>query len=490
LSEITDFGLIVLVVSAGALLALGTSKLTERVPVPAPALFLILAAIASDLAPRLHVTEIQHVERIGVVAIIVILFDGGMHVGWRRFRGSTWPILSLGVVGTFATAALMAVAAHTLFGFGWTASWLLGAALAPTDPAVMFSVLGQREVGGRSGTILEGESGMNDPVGIALVIGLIEFATGDDGSAFVVVQEFVIEMAVGLAMGVAGGFTLLRLMQRVSLPHAGLYPLRTLAGAGAIYGIASVAHGSGFLAVFAAGLILGDQRAPYKGEIERFHVALASLAEIVVFVALGLTIDLSELGEDSIWLDGLLLALILAFIARPLAAAVPLLPARLTLREKVFVMWGGLRGAVPILLAALILIAGAEGGDRIYEIVFVVVAFSVVVQGTSIPYVARRLHVPMRIAEAEPWDLSIRLRREPKGVERFVVGPTSRVTGQPIRELPLGDHGWISLILRGGEPVRARGSTRLEPGDEVIMLVNPDKIAAVRRLFTDSGRPG
>src|SRR5215211_153301 len=312
MDEIIEFATIVLIVGAGVSAALAAHKLTERIPIPAPALFLIATAAASDLFPRLVVIDVQTVERIGVVALIVILLDGGMHVGWRRFRASAIPITVLGVVGTFLTAGLMAVAAHAL-GFGWTTAWLIGAALAPTDPAVMFSVLGNREVGGRTGTILESESGANDPVGIALLIGILEFATSDDGSIWMIAQEFVVAMAVGLAFGWLGARVLLYLMRNVSLPREGLYPLRVLALGAVIYGVASLLHGSGFLAVFVAGLLIGDSPAPYKREIENFHTSLASLAEIAVFVALGLTINLGGIGDE--WGRGLLLALLLAFVA-------------------------------------------------------------------------------------------------------------------------------------------------------------------------------
>ena len=405
MSELHEFGTVVLVVSAGFVGALGTYKLTERFPIPAPALFLLAAALASDVFPGLAtVISIHNVERIGVVALIVILFDGGMQVGWRRFRGAAVPITVLGTVGTLATAAAMAVFAHTLFDFDWTIAGVLGAALAPTDPAVMFSVLGNREVEGRTATILEGESGANDPVGIALMIGMLAYATSTHGSAWSVVREFSLEMAVGLAIGVVGAWVLLRLMRHVSLPNEGLYPLRTLAAAGVIYGAAAIAHGSGFLAVFVAGLLIGDERAPYKAEIERFHTSLASIAEIVVFAALGLTIDLTDLGHNALWRDGLLLALLLVFVARPLVVGALLVPARLRLGERLFVIWGGLKGAVPILLAALALLAPVRDANRIYGIVFVVVAFSVVVQGTTIPFVASRLRIPMRVVRPEAWD--------------------------------------------------------------------------------------
>jgi cell volume regulation protein A len=398
LEELAGFGAIVLVVAGGLLLALLATKLNERFPVPEPGVFLLLAAIASDLFPELgERLSIKEVERIGVVAVIVILFNGGTLVGWRRFRVAAVPIFTLGVLGTFATAGVLAVAAHYLFDFSWTTAGILGAALAPTDPAVMFSVLGDKEIRGRAGTILEGESGVNDPVGIALMIGMIELAQNADASFWVVVEEFSVEMSVGLAFGLVGAAAM-RPLLRFSLPNPGLYPLRTLAAAGVIYGAAATAHGSGFLAVFVAGVLLGDADVPLRDEIERFHTSLASLAEVVVFVALGLTVDVTDLLTSSRLLEGLALAVILALVARPLAVGPLLLPVHMRTNERLFVIWSGLRGAVPILLAAFAVLAAVEDGDRVYDIVYVVVAFSVIVQGSSIPFVARRLGIRMRPA--------------------------------------------------------------------------------------------
>lgn len=488
MAEIHEFATLVLVVAGGLTLALFASKLTEFVPVPAPALFLLTAALASDVFPRLaDELSIQTVERIAVVALIVILLDGGMHVGWRRFRASAVPIASLGVLGTFATAAVIAVFAHVLFGFDWTTSGIIGAALAPTDPAVMFSVLGNREVAGRTGTILEGESGANDPVGIALMIGMLEFATHDDASAWSIVWDFSKEMAIGLAMGVVGAALLLPVIRRISLPNAGLYPIRVLLAAGVVYGAASLLEGSGFLAVFITGLLIGDARAPYKGEVERFHTALASLAEVVVFIALGLTIDVTEVFEERHWLDGLALAVLLAVVARPLVVGFLLLPVRLRVGERLFVMWGGLKGAVPILLAAFVVLAGIEDAGRIYDIVFVVVAFSVLVQGTTIPFAAARLGIPMRRIEPEPWDVSIRLRREPQGLLRLVVAPGARAVGHAIRDLPLGENTWVTLVIADGEARQARGSYVVREGDELWVLSDQSDEAALRRLVEESG---
>jgi len=471
------------------MLAIGASKVTQYLPVPAPAVFLLAAATVGTLAPHGKVSFVA-VERLGIVALIVILFDGGMQVGFRQMRAAAWPVAALGVLGTFATAALMAVFAHVVVGFGWTASWLLGAAVAPTDPAVMFSVLGNRDVRGRSDVILKGEAGANDPVGIALVVALVDFATSASGSAWFVVEEFVVQMAVGLAIGAIGGRALLVLMRRVTLPGTGLYPLRALAAAAVIYGTATVAHGSGFLAVFVAGLLVGDARTPYKSEVERFHDALASLAEIVVFVALGLTIDLEAIWNRGLLWNGLALGALLAFVARPLATWPLLAPARLRWGERAFVVWGGLRGAVPILLAAVAIVGGVAEGQRIYDLVFVVVAFSVLVQGSTMPLAARAFGVRMRTIAPEPYELAIGLRHEPRGVQRMRVSPGSRVAGRPIRELPIGDDSWVSLVMRDGSPVAARGSTVLEPEDEVVVLTSPDARPALRRLFESDRRAG
>ena len=223
MTEINDFGAIVLIVTAGFALAALSTTLTERVPVPAPAIFLLAAAVVSDIWPRVYeAVPIVTVERIAVVALIVILFNGGIDIGWRRFRASAAPILSLGLLGTFATAGLIAVVAHYALGFDWILAGIVGAAIAPTDPAVMFSVLGRREVEGRSGTILEGEAGVNDPAGIALMLGMIELATHDDASFLVVVREFAVEMSVGVVLGLFGAVLLIPVLRRVRLPSEGL----------------------------------------------------------------------------------------------------------------------------------------------------------------------------------------------------------------------------------------------------------------------------
>ena len=392
--DLTSFGLTVLLVAAALSAALLASKLSARVSIPSAALFLLASALASDLFPSLTLS-IETVERIGTIALVVILFDGGSSIGLRRFRVVAMPIGALGVLGTFVTAGVLALFAHWALGLGWLTAGLLGSAIAPTDPAVMFSVLGQREIGGRAGTILEGESGANDPVGIALTVGMIELATHANETFWVVVRIFCEQMAVGLAFGILGGLLVRWVQERVTFPSSGLHTISTLALAGLVYGAATVSHGSGFLAVFVAGLIAGGGSAPFSSEIAAFQDGLSTLAEIVVFVALGLTIDLATVTPAR-WAAGLALAAVAALVARP-AAVVPLLaPSTLGRNEQAFIVWGGLKGAVPILLAAFAVGEGVAHAAKIYELVFVVVLASVIVQGGTISWAARRLGIEAR----------------------------------------------------------------------------------------------
>jgi cell volume regulation protein A len=235
--------------------------------------------------------------------------------------------------------------------------------------------------------------------------------------------------------------------------------------------------------VFIAGIVIGDERAPYKGEIAHFHSALASLAEIVAFVMLGLTIRLYALPHGGAWLIGLALAALLAFVIRPLLVGVLLWPVRLRLNERVFVLWSGLKGAVPILLGAFIVQAGTKDAPRIYEIIFVVVAFSVIVQGGAVPVLARRLKIPLRIIEPEPWSLGIRFQEEPEDLHRFVVTAGAAATGSPISDLPLPEDAWISFIIRSGHLVPAHADTMLQADDEIVVLASNKDEASLRELF-------
>ena len=480
----SEFGLVVLVIGLAGIGAVLSNRLSARLRIPAPAFFLICATVAAQLWPRVTLLPFTTVTRVVSVALAIILFDGGMHIGWRRFRTAAAAIVWVGVAGTLVTAAGASVAAHFVAGMDWRLSLLVGTAVAATDPAVVFSVFGRREIAGRTGVLLEGESGANDPVGIALLAALLA-AHGSAGAvAWHVVTEFVLQMAVGTAIGVAGGLALLTFMRRVPLPSEGLYSPRVLAGVLVIFGLAVVARGSGFLAVFVAGILIGDEPAPYKREIQRFHSSLASLAEIVAFVLLGLTMRLSALGSAGAWSAGLAIAALLAFVIRPVLGGLVSLPVRLTLRERVFFLWTGLKGAVPILLGMTIVASGTPGAARAYQIIFVIVGFSVIVQGGLVPALAHRLGIPLRTVEPEPWSLGVRFSEEPEGLHRYHVAAGSAADGSPVSDLPCGEDVWVSLIIRDGNLVTATDDMTLRAGDDVLVLAEPDEAPALDRLFT------
>ena len=469
----TQFFVVVLVVSSAGLAAVLSNRLAARVAVPAPAFFFVGAAVAATAVPALHALRGRTVERAVSAALVCILFAGGLDIGWTRFRSALGAIATLGVLGTFLVTGAGAVLIHLAFGLSWYASLLVATAIAPTDPAVVFSVLGRREIAGRSGLILEGESGVNDPVGIALMASLVTAGGLSTGAFAQVGWSFLLQMVVGAAIGAVGGRALLLFVRRVPLPSESLYPLRTLASAFVLYGVASLAHGSGLLAVFVAGIVLGHERVPYKGEIEHFHGALASLGEIVAFTVLGLTVDLSVIVRPDVWVPGLVLGAALALVIRPALVGACLVPAKLPPNQRNFVLFAGLKGAVPILLGTFIVTARLADAERLYGIVVVVVVFSVLVQGSLVPTVARLLHLPMRTVELEPWSLGLRLQEEPTAVHRFVVAPGSAAEGCTIDGLhDLPANAWISLVVRGGRILAVSGDTELHAGDDVLVVAD------------------
>jgi cell volume regulation protein A len=346
----------------------------------------------------------------------------------------------------------------------------------------VFSVLGQREVDGVSGTVLEGESGANDPVGIALMAALLSAGSLSGGALLDVLGRFGLQLFVGGLVGVVGGRLLIALM-RTALPAEGLYPVRTLVAAGVLYGVATIAHGSGLLAVFVAGIVVGDARAPYKREVERFHSALASLAEGVAFALLGLAVDPHVLARTDVWLPGLALGLALAFVVRPGLTWPLLWRMGLTRGEQAFVLLSGLKGAVPLLLGSLLL--PLEHGERLFGVVTVVVLVSVAVQGSLVPVLARRCGVRMRTVPQEPFTVGLRTRHEPQGAFRVTVESGSPAEGSTVAQLPgLAEGTWVSLVLRDGALVPVRAETLLREGDDVLVLLDADgDTSAVHAAF-------
>lgn len=477
----TAFAIQVAIIAAALVLAVFSHQLSQRTRVPAPAIFLVAAALAALSLPPVSSASRALDERIVSLALVFVLFDGGMHIGWRRFRSSGAAIVTLGVLGTAPTAVGVAAAGHFVFGLPLAASLLLGAALSPTDPATVFSVLGRREISGRTGTILEGESGANDPVGIAIMMSLLAasgagWARVGDGAA-----DFVLQLAVGAAIGIAGGVALRMLLSHVTLPSESLASVATLAAAALLYGIGALAHGSGFLAVFVAGILVGDLRAPYKTQISGFSSGMASLAEIVAFTVLGLTARLDVILRPPVFLTGLALAALLIFVIRPLAVGPLTFGLRLRWGERGFLVWAGLKGAVPALLGLLIVDSGIPGAQDIYGIVVVVVVVSVVVQGGLVPAITRLLRVPTRIVVPHPWSLDIRFTRPPVGLEQYIVETGSPADGATIGELSAGETEWITLASRDGRNLPLRVTTELRAGD--LVIAHADHGQRLSRLF-------
>jgi cell volume regulation protein A len=339
--------------------------------IPTPLLLLTASAVAAHWIPD---PSLDVVELLVSAALVVILFEGGLQIGVRRMRAVTGRVLALGVLGTLATVAAVAVAAHLLLDVSWFASVLVGTAIAPTDPAVVFSVLGKKGSAGRAGTLLQGESGANDPVGISLMGALVAAGSLSAAALGEASLAFVLQLGVGAALGVAGGLLLRR------------FPAGLL-GAGALFAVTVLAHGSGFLAVFVAGILIADREPPYA----RIHAALASAGEVVAFCLLGLTVDVTVLGQSDVLLPGLALGGLLIVVLRPAVGFPLLVGSRLSLREQSFVLLAGLKGAVPLLLGTMLL--DRPDGPRLYGVVVVVVALSVLVQGSLVPPVARRWHL-------------------------------------------------------------------------------------------------
>jgi cell volume regulation protein A len=388
-----EFGVVTALVSGGVLAALVFRRAADRVRVPAPVVFLLVAAVASDLVSPLRTAlSPRAVGWIASVALIVILFNGGVALGWRRVRAVIGPVAVLGLAGTAAAAGVMTVAAALIVDLSWTSAAVVGVALAPTDPAVVFSVLDEDALDRRARTILEAESGANDPISIALMVGVLGVATAGDSWTGAIGITLIRELGIGLAVGVAGAWLAHRPFKYLTEPRETLQPIVALAAAGLIFGVATAAHGSGFLAVFVAGILIGDSESTVNREVRAFQAELGDLAELVVFVALGLTVHLTAVGWSGL-AEGVLLAAVLITLARVPFVVTALTPFRIPLAERAFLAWAGLRGAVPILLASLALAAGLEDARRSYGLVFVVVAVSVFVQGTTIATVARRLGV-------------------------------------------------------------------------------------------------
>ena len=464
------------------------TRAAERVRVPVPLLFLVIGMLAgSEGIGRIDFESYRLAFRVGSAALMLILFDGGLNTPITVIKQVLRPSATLASLGVVGTAGLVAVFANAL-GVPWSVALLLGSVVSSTDAAAVFSVLRssgihlKRRVGGT----LEVESGINDPVAVILTVLLTSNLVAPDPTPWWrivldVVMQMVFGGVIGLGIGYGGRF----ILNRYRLPTSGIYPVLTLAFALLAFGAPTLVEGSGFLAVYVAGVILGNGPMPYRGSLLRVHDALAWLGQVAMFLMLGLLVFPSRLVEVA-WL-GLALALFLAVFARPLVVALCLLPFRYPLRDVVYVGWVGLRGAVPIVLATYPVLAGAPGAERLFNLVFFIVVVNAIVPGMTVPWVTRRLDLESADPPAPQAVLGIESLQPLNGeLLSFYVDEALAVCGALLSELPFPSGAAVTLIVRGRELVPPKGDTRLESGDHVYIFTHPEDVFLVRLMF---GRP-
>jgi cell volume regulation protein A len=467
-----------LILVAAALLAagIGASLLASRIRLPGLLLFLALGmAIGSDGLGWIAFDDYELARTIGVVALALILFEGGLSAGFHEIRPVLRPSLLLAILGTLGTAVICGFAAAWLFDLSTLEGMLLGAIISSTDGAAIFALLRESTLRRKLARTLEGEAGFNDPVAVLLVIGFIEWIDQPDYGVLDMVFLFVREMGIGAVVGLAIGWLALHALRNAKLASPGLYPVATLSTAGLAFGGAATLHGSGFLAAYLAGLMLGSARIPAKQTVTVFHQGLAWVAQIAMFLALGLLVFPSEL--DDVWLEGTALALLLVFIARPLPAALATAFERFSARERLVLGWAGLRGAVPVVLATFAVIEDIPHGQsrEFFNIVFFAVVISTLLQGTTVEWLARKLGVTTtEPALPRPLVETGTVRRLGAEIVEYPVGPDDAIVGQLVRQLGLPRDALLSVIVRGEEALLPRGSTRIEADDRLHVMVREE----------------
>jgi cell volume regulation protein A len=475
-----------LFVVTGALMTLAIllSRVSGRLGVPVFLVFLGLGMLAGSDGPiGIAFDDYRMSFRWGTVALALILFDGGLNTSLDAMRRSLVPAGVLATVGVAGTAGIVALGAHAL-GFDWAPALLLGAVVSSTDAAAVFSVLRSSgiQMHHRVGTTLELESGLNDPVAVILTIGLTEaIVSGAPLSAWTLV-DVPIQLGIGAASGVALGLGGRWLLQTARLPAAGLYAVLTSSIALLAYGLPTVLGGSGFLSVYVCAVAIGNARIPNRSTVVRFHDAAAWLGQVGMFLLLGLLVYPSHLGAVA-W-TGLAIALLLAFVARPLVVALCLLPFGFNRREIACIGWVGLRGAVPIILATFPVMAGVPGAERLFDVVFFVVVVNALLPGATVAWITRKLGLLSNEPPAPQAVLEINSTQILDGeLVSFYVSPALVVAGIPVSELPLPEGCRVLLIVRGGSLIAPEGSTVLAVGDHVYLFFRPKDRPLVQLLF-------
>jgi potassium/hydrogen antiporter len=481
---------ILLAASVLLLLSILASKASGRLGVPALLLFLVIGMLAGSDGPGgIYFDDPWLTQLVGVVALAFILFDGGLSTRWSAIRPVLLRGVALSSLGVLLTMLLVGAFARLLLDFSWIEALLLGAIVSSTDAAAVFSVLRSRDVSlkGDLEPLLELESGSNDPMAVFLTVGLTGLLVDGSGSIAALVPMFFRQMIFGALIGVALGLLMVFVINRIRLGYEGLYPVLTLAFVLLVYATASarVVGGNGFLAVYLAGLVMGNRVFIHRRSLVRFHDGLSWLMQIAMFLALGLLVFPTRLVFVAG--AGLLISAFLILVARPASVFLTLLFARMDVREKAMVSWVGLRGAAPIILATFPLLAGIPRSEIIFNLVFFIVLTSVLLQGTLIPPVARLLKVdaPLKTRPALPLELAQTASLDSDLVE-IDVPDGAPIAGKRIMDLGLPDGALVVLLKKGERFFVPGGGTVLESGDRLTVLAGHDILEDVRSILANS----
>ena len=464
------------------------SRASQRIGVPIALLFLAVGMLAgSEGVGGIVFADYGLAFRLGSLALALILFDGGLNTPLHEVKGAWAPAGLLATAGVVITGALMALLAHQ-FGLSWPEALLFGAVVSSTDAASVFAVLrgSGLSLKRRVGVTLELESGLNDPVAVILTTALsYNLLHPGEMEPWRLGLDVVIQLALGGVLGWAIGIGGRYLLGRLRLVSGGLYPAFTLALALLAFGSATLVHGSGFLAVYLAGLILGNGPLPYRPALLRVHDAMAWLAQIGMFLVLGLLVFPSKLV--GVAAPGLGLALLLAVAVRPLVAALCLVPFRYAWREVLYIGWVGLRGAVPVVLATFPVLLAAPGAERLFHLVFFIVVANALVPGATVSWVTRRLGLQAAQSPAPQAVLAIESRLPLRGeLLSYYVDDALVVAGLTLEDLEFPEGSSVMLVVRGDRLVPARGSTVLHHGDHVYIVAQPEDRGLIQLMF---GRP-
>lgn len=474
-----------LVLVAGALLTAGlaASLLAGRLRLPSLVLFLgVGMLVGTDGLGWVAFDDYELARDVGIVALALILFEGGLNAGFGEIRPVLKPVVSLAFLGTLVTAAICGLAATWLFDFSLLEGLLLGAIVSSTDGAAIFAMLRGSALRRPLARTLEGEAGMNDPVAVLLVVGFIDWIQEPGYGLLDMVELFVVEVGIGAAVGAAIGLAAAQAFRHVQLATPGLYPVASMATAALAFGAADVLHGSGFLAVYLAGLVLGSATIPARHTITTFHQGMAWIAQLGMFLVLGLLVFPSQL--DDVAVEGTVLALVLVLLARPVAAFVATI-GPFSVAERTVIGWAGLRGAVPVVLATFPVIAGVPHSAEFFDIVFFAVLVSTVLQGSTFEPLARRLGVTSTRAPLASSGLTETGTIRQLGADAIEVEAAhgDALVGHRIRDLGLPRAAIVNVIVRDGQALPPRGSTRIEAGDTLHVLIRREEMGTMRALL-------